>query len=91
MLSPSFSLVKADSYCLLTVTYIIYVTAIKDVSLVNRISMHLSIIFKGVRLFADDTAVYLTVNSHEAANTLQADLDTLQEWELTWDMDVQPR
>ena len=43
-----------------------------------------------VRLFADDTAVYLTVNSHEAANTLQADLDTLQEWELTWDMELNP-
>ena len=43
-----------------------------------------------VRLFADDTAVYLTVNSHEAANTLQADLDTLQEWELTWDMEFNP-
>ena len=43
-----------------------------------------------VRLFAYDTAVYLTVNSHEAANTLQADLDTLQEWELTWDMEFNP-
>ena len=43
-----------------------------------------------VRLFADDTAVYLTVNSHEAANTLQADIDTLQEWELTWDMEFNP-
>ena len=43
-----------------------------------------------VRLFADDTAFYLTVNSHEAANTLQADLDTLQEWELRWDMEFNP-
>ena len=34
-----------------------------------------------VRLFADDTAVYLTVTSLEDANTLQTDLDTLQEWE----------
>ena len=40
-----------------------------------------------IRLFADDTAVYLTVNSQEDANTPQADLDTLQEWELTWDME----
>ena len=32
-----------------------------------------------VRLFADDTAVFLTVNSQEDANTLQADLDTIQE------------
>ena len=36
-----------------------------------------------VRLFADDTAVYLTVNSNENVNTLRADLDTLQEWERT--------
>ena len=43
-----------------------------------------------VRLFADDTAVYLTVNSHEAANTLQADRDTLQEWELIWGMEFNP-
>ena len=43
-----------------------------------------------VRLFADDTAVYLTVTSSEDANTLQADLDTLQEWERTWDMDFNP-
>ena len=36
-----------------------------------------------VRLFADDTTVYLTVNSPQDANTLQADLGTLQEWEQT--------
>ena len=36
-----------------------------------------------VRLFADDTAVFLTITSSEDANTLQADLDTLQEWERT--------
>ena len=33
-----------------------------------------------VRLFADDTAVYLTVTSLEDANILQSDLDTLEEW-----------
>ena len=43
-----------------------------------------------VMLFANDTAVHLTVNSQENANTLQADLDTLQEWELTWDMAFNP-
>ena len=43
-----------------------------------------------VRLFADDTAVYLTVTSPEDVNTLQADLDTLQEWERTWDMEFNP-
>ena len=43
-----------------------------------------------VRLFADDTAVYLTITSSEDANTLQADLDTLQEWERIWDMGFNP-
>ena len=43
-----------------------------------------------VRLFADDTAVYITVTSSEDANTLQADLDALQEWERTWDMEFNP-
>ena len=43
-----------------------------------------------VKLFADDTAVYLTVTSLEDANTLQTDLDTLQEWERTWDMEFNP-
>ena len=43
-----------------------------------------------VRLFADDTAVYLTVTSSEDANTLQADLDTLQEWERIWDTEFNP-
>ena len=43
-----------------------------------------------VRLFADDTAVYLTVTSPEDVNTLQADLNILQEWERTWDMEFNP-
>ena len=43
-----------------------------------------------VRLFADDTTVYLKVNSPKDANTLQADLDTLQVWEQTWDMEFNP-
>ena len=41
-----------------------------------------------VRLFADDTAVYLTVGSSDDRDTLQADLNTLQEWELVWDMEM---
>ena len=40
-----------------------------------------------MRLFADDTAVYLTISSPEDRNILQTDLDTLQEWEPTWDME----
>ena len=43
-----------------------------------------------VKLFADDTAVYLTVHSNEDVNMLQADLDTLLEWERTWDMEFNP-
>ena len=38
-----------------------------------------------VRLFADDIAVYLTVN-----NTVQQDLETLQTWGRLWDMDFNP-
>ena len=38
-----------------------------------------------VRLFADDTAVYLTVKGQDDDQKLQNDLDILQEWE--WDME----
>ena len=43
-----------------------------------------------VRLFADDTAVYLTVSSAYDSQILQSDLDTLQHWERTWDMEFNP-
>ena len=43
-----------------------------------------------VRLFADDTAVYLTVGSSDDKDILQADLDTLQIWERAWDMEFNP-
>ena len=43
-----------------------------------------------VRLFADDTDGYLTVGSSDDRDTLQADLNTLQEWDLAWDMDLNP-
>ena len=43
-----------------------------------------------VRLFADYTAVYATVGSSDDRDTLQADLNTLQEWELAWDMKFNP-
>ena len=43
-----------------------------------------------VRLFADDTAVYLSIGSSDDKDTLQADLDTLQEWERAWDMEFNP-
>ena len=43
-----------------------------------------------VRLFADDTAVYLTVSSLQDSQVLQSDLDSLQCWERTWDMEFNP-
>ena len=43
-----------------------------------------------VRLFADDTAVYLTVSSANDSSILQSDLDSLQRWERTWDMEFNP-
>ena len=43
-----------------------------------------------VRLFADDTAVYLTVRNQNNSRILQNDLNTLQEWERTWDMEFNP-
>ena len=42
------------------------------------------------RLFADDTAIYITINNHSDSDTLQQDLDTLQTWERLWDMDFNP-
>ena len=43
-----------------------------------------------VRLFADDTAVYLTVRNLNDSRILQNDLNTLQEWERTGDMEFNP-
>ena len=43
-----------------------------------------------VRLFADDTAVYLTLEDGNDSETLQRDLDRLQAWESKWDMEFNP-
>ena len=43
-----------------------------------------------VRLFADDTAVYLAVSNLEDAKQLQEDLDRLGDWSLKWDMEFNP-
>ena len=43
-----------------------------------------------VRLFADDTAIYLTLEDKGDSDTLQRDLDRLQEWESKWDMEFNP-
>ena len=40
-----------------------------------------------VRLFADDTAVYLTVGGTDDSNVLQQDLDKLMVWESRWGME----
>ena len=42
-----------------------------------------------VRLFADDTALYLTLES-EDSSTLQNDLNILSAWETRWDMGFNP-
>ena len=43
-----------------------------------------------VRLFADDTAMYLAISSLSDANILQDDLSKLEQWEKSWDMNVNP-
>ena len=43
-----------------------------------------------VRLFVDDTAVYLTVQDPNDSERLQSDLNVLQEWEKKWDMEFNP-
>ena len=43
-----------------------------------------------VRLFADDTAIYLAVSNLEDAHILQQDFDRLHQWELQWDMEFNP-
>ena len=43
-----------------------------------------------VRLFADDTAVYLTIGGADDGKVLQNDLDRLSVWEDRWDMEFNP-
>ena len=43
-----------------------------------------------VRLFADDTTVYLTIGDTEDGKVLQNDLDRLSVWEDRWDMEFYP-
>ena len=43
-----------------------------------------------VRLFADDTAIYLAIATDTDAKTLQGDLSTLESWEADWDMQFNP-
>ena len=43
-----------------------------------------------VRLFADDTALYLTLEGEDDSSTRQAELDILSAWETRWDMEFNP-
>ena len=43
-----------------------------------------------VRLFAVDTAIYLTLENKSDSDKLQRDLDRLQTWEARWDMEFNP-
>ncbi|MEW8546483.1 MAG: reverse transcriptase family protein, partial [Candidatus Thiodiazotropha sp.] len=43
-----------------------------------------------VRLFADDTALYLTIEGASDSSALQQDLDKLSVWESDWDMEFNP-
>ena len=42
------------------------------------------------RLFADDCLIYRNISNSDDARALQADLDSLQEWEHTWMMSFNP-
>ena len=43
-----------------------------------------------VRLFANATALYLTMESENDSTTLQNDLNILSAWETRWDMGFNP-
>ena len=43
-----------------------------------------------VRLFADDTIIYLTISNSKDCNLLQEDLNKLSEWEKKWKMAFHP-
>jgi len=43
-----------------------------------------------VRLFADDTAFYLTTSTSSQSEILQKDLDNLERSSLKWDMEFNP-
>ena len=47
-------------------------------------------LYSTVRLFADDTVVYLTVSSDSERSKLQSDLDKLAKWENNWKMEFHP-
>ena len=70
---PVTSGVSQDSV-LAPITFLVYI---------NDLPSELSL---QVRLFADDTVVYLTVGGTKDGKVLQTDLDRLSMWEKRWDM-----
>ena len=44
-----------------------------------------------VRLFAEDTIIYITISNGTDATALQQDLDKLAKWEETWQMEFHPQ
>ena len=51
---------------------------------INNIGDHLN--HSTIRLFADDCLLYRTISNQDDAYRLQDDLDKLQEWTETWQM-----
>ena len=43
-----------------------------------------------MKLYADDTALYLTMESEDDSSALQTDLEILSAWETRWDMEFNP-
>ena len=44
-----------------------------------------------VRLFVDDTIIYMTVSNGTDSTAIQQDLDKLAKWEETWQMEFHAR
>ncbi len=55
---------------------------------INDLPEHVS--SSKVRLFADDTAIYLSLTCGSHSQHLQHDLHELEKWELLWDMSFNP-
>ena len=60
------------------ILFLIYINALPE----NTVSQ--------VRLFADDTALYLTMEGADDSSVLQQELDRLSSWEIAWDMEFNP-
>ena len=52
--------------------------------------IYLSLVKSRIRLFADDTAIYLAISSGGESITQQNELHILEIWEKRWDMSFNP-